>query len=117
MFECVKCEYITTSKSNYTKHLKTQKHTKTEESFLCTTCNKSYKCRQSLWRHQKTHNETLLIKLFYKLIQDKLTYSQLKKEIQFTVPMDTSHNHKFANKCLDTLYSLVNSYLMLNLQI
>jgi hypothetical protein len=56
---CEKCQYITDSKSNYNKHLKTQKHLKTNV-FSCLKCKKTYKCRQSLWRHQKTHEDRIV---------------------------------------------------------
>ncbi len=59
MFSCEKCQYITDSKSNYNKHLKTQKHLKINV-FSCLKCKKTYKCRQSLWRHQKIHEDRIV---------------------------------------------------------
>ena len=60
IFECKICNYITSKKSNYNKHLLTAKHTNLHNtdknvakvaSFNC-LCGKSYKHRQSLYTHQ-----------------------------------------------------------------
>ena len=60
IFECKICNYITSKKSNYNKHLLTAKHTNLHNTdknvakvatFNC-ACGKSYKHRQSLYTHQ-----------------------------------------------------------------
>ena len=66
-FQCHLCNYITSNKKDYTKHLSTAKHNKltnlTEKSpnvlnaFICGFCNKEYKSRVGLWQHkQKCRN-------------------------------------------------------------
>ena len=60
-FKCEKCDYFTSKKSNYNKHLLTAKHkylqnpdkivAKVATNFNC-ICGKSYKHRQSLYTHQ-----------------------------------------------------------------
>ena len=60
-FECKLCDFKTSNKYNYTKHLTTLKHKnlhftdkkmqKLQESYYC-ICGKSYKHRQSLYTHQ-----------------------------------------------------------------
>lgn len=63
-FICKICEYITSRKSDYTKHLNTSKHYKNSntDAYLHKTlktlklhceCGKSYKHRQSLYFHKK----------------------------------------------------------------
>lgn len=61
IFICETCDYKTSRKHNYTKHLSTRKHkilTNTDEndekvaSFIC-ECGRSYKHRQSLHNHKK----------------------------------------------------------------
>jgi len=68
-FECSMCDYYTSRKSSYSKHLLTAKHIKLtcvnnsltkscekdEElsSFTCKKCNKIYKSRVGLWKHDK----------------------------------------------------------------
>ena len=52
MYTCSKCNYETLIKSNYTKHLKTNKHIMNSTN-VCDKCEKSYKTRQSLWKHKQ----------------------------------------------------------------
>jgi hypothetical protein len=69
-FVCEKCDYRTSKKSSYDKHLLTAKHTlsltcdKSDAtcdikvakscSLICEKCYKSYNSRNGLWRHKKT---------------------------------------------------------------
>jgi len=61
---CEKCDYKTSKKSDYNKHNLTRKHIQltnvnielTEFVVLhtCSTCNKTYRSRVGLWKHNKT---------------------------------------------------------------
>jgi hypothetical protein len=69
-FHCEKCDYNTSRKSSYDKHIMTSKHIKltkdvqnlTEscekiknlQSHICKKCNKEYKSRVGLWKHNKS---------------------------------------------------------------
>ena len=65
IFECKKCDYISSRRNDYTKHLLTSKHIQltsvnnelTEKShknsMQCENCNKEYKSRTGLWKHNK----------------------------------------------------------------
>jgi hypothetical protein len=69
IFSCQFCDYITSRKSSYDKHILSTKHFKltnvnnelTEScknavkicEFTCQTCNKIYKSRVGLWKHSK----------------------------------------------------------------
>ena len=71
IFECNLCDYKSSNKYDYEKHIKTIKHknnilaTKTpilatnlsqkspDHNFLCYNCNKHYKDKTGLWRHSK----------------------------------------------------------------
>ena len=70
-FKCEKCDYSSCNKSDYTKHISTQKHIcqfksmtydvnvceksqKSQDVFSCEKCNKQYKDYSGLWRHKKT---------------------------------------------------------------
>ena len=58
-FACELCDYTTSNKKDYAKHLLTGKHkTRTElnkeeiKKYKCKNCNKSYSARNSLWYHE-----------------------------------------------------------------
>ena len=73
-FYCSYCDYYTSRKSNYVKHLKTAKHLKkmspkcpkvsksskkvandkSQKIYACEDCGKEYKYRKGLFRHKKT---------------------------------------------------------------
>jgi hypothetical protein len=75
-FVCEKCDYRTSKKSSYDKHLLTAKHTisltcdKSDAtcdikvakscSLICEKCYKSYNSRNGLWRHKKTCNKIIV---------------------------------------------------------
>jgi len=63
-YSCSICNYNTSSKKDYTKHISTTKHIKRtklnelslknpQHIFCCKFCNKEYKVRNSLWYHEK----------------------------------------------------------------
>ena len=62
-YHCELCNFKCSKKYNYAKHLMTPKHThrttnsgfmpKNAAQFICNTCNKCYKARNSLWYHQQ----------------------------------------------------------------
>ena len=62
-YSCEACNYNTSKKSSYDKHLLTAKHvsltdltpkaTKSCSAHICTSCNKVYKSRVGLWGHKK----------------------------------------------------------------
>jgi len=67
-FECEHCNYYTSRKSQYDRHLETAKHQKMQKSTFCQQmsqnfnqessklvcdCGKEYKERSGLWRHKK----------------------------------------------------------------
>ena len=72
-FECLDCNYITSSIKDYNKHLLTAKHKnrlilnnleqknpENPQKFICKNCNKCYKARNSLWYHQQKCNSVEL---------------------------------------------------------
>ena len=67
-YYCKICDYTASQKCNYDKHLSSKKHTKKccenvadvakmllneNPGFFCDFCNKEYKSRSGLWRHQQ----------------------------------------------------------------
>jgi hypothetical protein len=66
VFHCEKCDYTTCKKSDYTKHIQTDKHSRhtletqlsqNNKLHICQLCNKQYHDRTGLWKHKKTCNE------------------------------------------------------------
>ena len=63
-YECIKCDYNTSSNKDYKKHLDTQKHyniinaipksQKIPTKYKCDKCSKEYVHQPSLFRHKKT---------------------------------------------------------------
>jgi hypothetical protein len=61
-YKCIICEYTTSRKSSYDKHLFTAKHMNTiamqspvAQTYMC-NCGKEYKHHSSLWNHKKNCN-------------------------------------------------------------
>ena len=83
-FHCKKCDYFTSRKSNFTEHNLSAKHEKklcgnnletfgnknqqksAKNIFSCENCNKEFKSRSGLWKHNKNcdceNNKTISIK-------------------------------------------------------
>lgn len=74
---CEKCNYTTSNKSNFQKHLKTKKHLSVDDK-KCQKCDKIYKTRQSLWKHQQSCKTEDTNKLLIKLIQQN---NELQKQV------------------------------------
>jgi hypothetical protein len=66
IFSCENCDYITSRKSSYDKHLLTAKHcevtvgdekvaksSQNMPNHICSQCNKEYNSRNGLWKHKK----------------------------------------------------------------
>ena len=54
MYKCNKCNYLTNFSSHYEKHMSSNKH----KVYNCNICNKPYKTRSGLWKHNdKMHNK------------------------------------------------------------
>ena len=61
-FECEKCNFKCCKQSNYNKHLLTNKHNNevdTEKNYICDVCNKQFKDRSGLWRHNQRDSCTI----------------------------------------------------------
>jgi len=69
IFECEICDFTTSNKNDYNRHISTQKHirnvsatfsnikaTKKTQDLICSNCSKKYRDRSGLWRHKKTCN-------------------------------------------------------------
>ena len=91
-FNCVYCEYTTNNKKDYSKHLSTLKHINmneiqhltTEKSpdelrcYKCKYCDKRYKYRDGLWRHNKKCKEPTVAEVFANNNTQQITELMLK---------------------------------------
>ena len=70
IYECKNCDFITCKKTDYNRHILTQKHKnnisttdnneKNEKKNICDNCYKSFNDRAGLWRHKKKCNITIV---------------------------------------------------------
>ena len=76
IFQCEKCNYVTSNIKDYNKHCSTRKHilltgsekslTEKSQLHICKQCNKEYQSKQGLWSHSKKchsniSNELILV--------------------------------------------------------
>jgi hypothetical protein len=80
IFECKKCNFITSNKKDYNRHIMTRKHNmeafgsmKKPQTYLCEFCNKQYRSRGSLWKHQKKCSN--IPDITTKIIQDTTEFN------------------------------------------
>ncbi len=91
-YMCKNCDYITCNFKDYNKHLLTNKHInrtnlnileqknpENPKEYICSTCNKYYKARNSLWYHQQKCSE---IKQIGDLDKDELIITLLKQNAE-----------------------------------
>jgi len=99
-YYCKYCDYITSKKFNWEKHLTTQKHSKkrhlaspdngqkvakSSKMFFCPNCDKKYKSRNGLWKHAKkckkiesvleTKTQTIVQKQIVQNITNNINYN------------------------------------------
>jgi hypothetical protein len=90
VFHCEKCDYTTCKKSDFTKHIQTDKHSRhtletqlsqNNKLHICQLCNKQYNDRTGLWKHKKTCNE-----------KKEINNSNLKELVLEVTPQNNNNN-------------------------
>ena len=128
-FVCECCDYTTSRKSQYDRHLSTDKHKKREnetnetdlkqessKKFVC-FCNKSFNSRTSLWRHKnkciesKTNEDPSDKELIMMLIKQNTQLIQQNAELvktgtNNTTILNNSHNTNSHNKTFNLQFFL-----------
>jgi len=72
IYNCDICDFMTSNRKDYSRHVATLKHQKhtlstndnsftqnTPNKFICSACNKCYKERTGLWRHNQICQQTV----------------------------------------------------------
>ena len=131
IFSCENCDYNTSRKSSYNKHILSAKHEKSIKSiksckkvatqFLCILCNKNYKEPSGLWRHNKkcklnnTPDDTSLI---CKVIEQNNALINQNHEFKELIVEQNKTITKLAEKTGNSINnSTVNSHNKFNLNV
>ena len=121
-FICEECDYITSRKSSWQKHLSTQKHLNATKCYTlqqkvakkdkirkkkvykysCEYCGKGYKHHSSFYRHKKLHEETEQNKKDMKMMIDLVNKNQekmlevIESTKQVNITNNTHNNQKIS---------------------
>jgi hypothetical protein len=131
IFNCENCDYNTSRKSSYTKHILSAKHEKSIKSiksckkvatqYLCILCNKNYKEPSGLWRHNKkckltnTPDDKHLI---CKVIEQNTALISQNQEFKELIVEQNKTITKLAEKTGNSITnSTVNSHNKFNLNV
>lgn len=104
VYTCSGCQFTTTLRSNYTRHLTTNKHKKQLEitknlldsNFHCKYCSKSFTCKNAMYRHTKHRcdkNEDYVKDLVITIQSEKI--KQLELQLENTKQLKIKQNDKF----------------------
>ena len=114
-FECVECDYFTSSKKDFEKHCDTIKHKNLvwqhfSTEFVpkiprleCEKCHKTYKDRTGLWKHKKKcdihncQNESSDKELVMLLIKENLDFKNIMMEVIKNGTNNTINNTTHTN--------------------
>ena len=87
LYVCERCDYSTSRKFNYLKHIKTDKHKSplhvmskkmsifeppSPPTFRCQKCDRTYMSQRSLWRHSKQCSSDKIDKSVYDVFSSKI---------------------------------------------
>ena len=95
IFECKKCDYISSKESEYKRHVMTSKHNlltkmeivnKNAKIFDCKLCSKQYLSRVGLWKHEKKCNKNM--NDIINVTEIEANTSNTEKEINHAITKD-----------------------------
>ncbi len=113
VYTCSGCQFTTTLRANYNRHLTTNKHkkqleiTKTllDSKFHCKYCSKSFTCKNAMYRHTKHRcekNEEYVKDLVINMQSEKIKQLELKLENKKQIDKLTSNIHLIPYQNTDT---------------
>jgi uncharacterized C2H2 Zn-finger protein len=125
LYRCEKCDYSTSRKFNYLKHIKTEKHksplhvmskkmsifenpsqTPQENGYRCPNCDRKYMAQRSLWRHSKqcSSDNNNIDKSVYNLFSSKIAdLCQSNAELSKTNQIQQSQMIQLCTAVLTTI--------------
>ena len=92
MYKCNKCKYVTTFSSHYEKHISSNKH----NEHICNICNKTYKTRSGLWKHNDKMHQKKRTEQSNTLIELSNTDNQFDKMAKILEKTLNTQNNKTA---------------------
>jgi hypothetical protein len=102
-YHCKKCDFTTTKKNHWNRHLNTKKHMSSSTTFNCEICGKVYKFRSGLQKHiakcqisEQFKSTVELEEKLNKLIKSQEDVNE-KIDIHLSKPTNTVYNN-FNNK-------------------
>lgn len=104
---CEYCDYFTSRKSQWDRHITTAKHAKAtledkkvpQGTYIC-VCGNEYKCRQGLWKHKKTCKEKKVPKSSALENNDEREKNELNALTELVKDV-IRHNQDLTNKIID----------------
>lgn len=105
IYKCEKCDFITSKKTDYNRHLLTAKHkfnilsTEINGSlrknckYNCITCDKTFKERSGLWRHNKICDHTICDHKLLSLQTDLSDEHKQNELIQYLMKENSEFKH------------------------
>lgn len=139
-YTCHNCNYVTTKKCDFDKHLQTRKHSNNTltspenieiiqlKSYTCATCSKQFNDRSGLWRHQKKCTSTITLnqlvnvedandakQLIHSLIKDNAEFKQLMiEQNNYFKELMQKGQHNTTNITSNTVNNSFNLQVFLN---
>lgn len=119
-YKCIPCSYSTNSKKDFSKHLLTKKHKKSQNrdkinvsvDFVCDHCGKTYKFRSGLSRHKNKCQKILTIHVENDNKDNKLSLKDNKKSLSSTEAL--SDLFKKQQKQMDDTINLLKASIKNN---
>ena len=107
---CKKCTFFTKNKKDFERHIKTSKHEKHEECLhKCNICNRQYKTRSGLWKHNKTNHKDIVSKQNISSITNVKTTEKKIDKLEKMVITALEDNKRTINTLLPNIGDTYNT--------